>query len=126
MSLNQLAKECYQNALDKGFYEHEPSVAERIALMHSELSEKLEAGRHGKWGMTDESYRIFIVNRIGNDESFKEYYTKLIKGTGEEEVADLLIRAFDFAGSRGIDLDAHVKAKMRFNSLREFKHGKKY
>ena len=32
----------------------------------------------------------------------------------------------DLAAFEGVDLEKHIKAKMRFNSLREHKHGKKY
>jgi hypothetical protein len=32
----------------------------------------------------------------------------------------------DLAAFRGVDLEGHIKAKMRYNSLRPYKHGKKY
>lgn len=36
----------------------------------------------------------------------------------EVEMADLLIRVFDFAGARGLDLDGAVEEKMAFNRTR--------
>ncbi len=51
---------------------------------------------------------------------------KAIPITFEDEAADMMIRVMDLASYLGIDLDAHVKAKMRYNSLRPIKHGKKY
>lgn len=74
--LNQLAKKIHENSKNHGFYDEPKNTGEMIALMHSELSEALEADREGK------------------------YSTGLVS--------------------------AHVKAKMRFNALREHKHGKKY
>lgn len=125
--LNDLAKECYQNAVTKGFHDDgEPPVAEQVALMHSELSELLEADRKGKWLGFQSEHVINHVNSIHDDLKFQTAYRIDVKGNAEEEIADLLIRAFHFAGIHKINLDAHVKAKLRFNKLREHKHGKKY
>jgi NTP pyrophosphatase (non-canonical NTP hydrolase) len=44
----------------------------------------------------------------------------------EMELADIMIRVMDLCAFKNIDLEAHIKAKMRYNSLREYKHGKKY
>lgn len=123
--LNDLAKQCYDNAVAKGFYEHEPTTAERIALCHSELSEWLEADRLGR------KCEGIVVERLSQmhdqqDQIFQGFYRAFVKGNIEEELADIIIRVLDFCGSKNIDIDAHVKAKMRFNSLREYKHGKKY
>ena len=102
--LNTLGQEIYQNAVEKGFYEHKPSFAERIALMHSELSEALEADR--KDLMDDK-----LTHR---------------KGT-EVELADCLIRILDCAAYMGMDIDGAVKEKMAYNKTRPYKHGgKKY
>jgi len=39
-------------------------------------------------------------------------------------MADIVIRVMDLCAFKGIDLESHIKAKMRYNSLREYKHGK--
>lgn len=44
----------------------------------------------------------------------------------EEEVADALIRLFDYAGQYGLRLGEVVLAKMAFNEGRPFKHGKEF
>ena len=67
-----------------------------IALMHSELSEALEALR----------------NHAKKDEL-------------AEELADCCIRIFDYCGARRIDLQQAIKKKIRKNRLRPHRHGNK-
>ena len=71
---------------------------ELIALMHSELSEALEALRQ-----VDES-----KNNVG------------------EELADCCIRIFDYCGARDIDLEKELNEKIEINKKRPKKHGKKF
>jgi NTP pyrophosphatase (non-canonical NTP hydrolase) len=86
----------------QGFWESD-NTAEKIALMHSELSEALEADR-------------------------KDLESDKIPGFSgvEEELADLMIRVFDFAGHHNLRLGEAVVTKMRMNLQRPFRHGKKY
>lgn len=72
-----------------------PPPAEKIALMHSELSEMLE-------GVRKDTYDDHIPSRK----------------TEEVEAADLLIRLMDYVGWRGLDLAGALKAKMKYNMTR--------
>ena len=87
----------------QGFWDS-ANTGEKIALMHSELSEMLEADRKS----------------IEVSEHIPEF-----SGV-EEELADLVIRALDFAGYHNLRLGEALLAKMTFNLNRPFKHGKKY
>lgn len=87
----------------QGFWEFD-TTAEKIALMHSELSEALEADRKG----------------IEHDDKIPDF-------TGvEAELADTIIRIFDFAGYHQLRLAEALVAKMHVNLERPFKHGKAY
>lgn len=100
---NFIANRVYANAKEKGFWDDSRNEGEMIALMHSELSEALEALRHGN-GSSD--------------------HIPAFSGV-EEEFADVVIRIMDYACSKGYDVAEAVIAKMAFNEGREHMHGGK-
>ena len=126
-SLNRLSKEAYINSKNHGFHDSdnvEPGselfhlfVSQKLALIHSELSEALEADRKDNYCRGDSGYLSDIVNQPDNE--FKYLFEKYIKNTFEDELADVLIRVFDLCGWLNIDLDKHIEMKMKYNSLRE-------
>ncbi|QMV44448.1 nucleoside triphosphate pyrophosphohydrolase family protein [Cohnella cholangitidis] len=119
-SINELVKEAHQNAINKGWYEEPHSFGEVIALMHSELSEALEDHRNGR-GLTE----IWYEN--------KELKTRLHSPVSADckpcgiptELADTVIRIFNFCGHVGIDLEAVIHEKMAYNATRPKRHGGK-
>lgn len=123
-TINNLCKIVHANAIEKGFYENgkATNMGERIALIHSECSEALEADRNGKYSR----YDPFLMINIQSDKTFFDEYTHHIKGTFEEEIADIVIRAMDMAEFKKMNLESHILAKIRYNSMREKYHGKKY
>jgi NTP pyrophosphatase (non-canonical NTP hydrolase) len=44
----------------------------------------------------------------------------------KEELADIVIRVADLAGGLDIDLEDEILKKMEKNTLRPYKHGKKF
>ena len=120
--INKLANKIHENAKSKGFYEGEKNIGEMLALIHSEVSEALEADRKDNYA----EFGTYRCNKQGTDPSFKREFEDSVKNTFEDELADIIIRVMDLAAYKGINLEEHIKAKMRYNSLREHKHGKKY
>jgi len=103
-AFNTVIATCHRIAVSKGWWQAPRTDGELIALMHSELSEALEAARQGN----------------PPSEHIPEF-----SGV-EEEMADLLIRVFDAAGARGWRLAEAVCAKMDFNQGRPYRHEKKF
>ena len=126
--INKLAQEIHQNAIDKGFFEKEKNIGEMLCLIHSEVSEALEADRKDKYAdvlyilkMEDEGY-----DWQNSELSFTSAFEKNIKNTFEDELADVMIRVMDLAAFKGIDLQFHIRQKMQYNKTRQKYHGKKY
>ena len=101
--LELLCEEANATAKSKGWWEREPEFGTIIALIHSELSEALEYARRGN----GESGHILGFSGV------------------EEELADAVIRIFDFAGAKKLRLADAILAKMSFNEGRPYKHGGK-
>ena len=88
---------CHKIAREKGWWDKERSDGEVIALMHSELSEALEAMR----------------NNHSQD-------------AVAEELADCCIRIFDYCGEKDIDLEKALSKKIEKNKGRSYRHGKAF
>lgn len=126
--INELSKQIHQNNINKGFYEKEKNIGEMLCLIHSEVSEALEADRKGHYADNHYLQEMEAEGYTWEDSrlSFNTAFEKTIKNTFEDELADTMIRVMDLAAFKGIDLEFHIKQKMKYNSLREYKHGKKY
>jgi hypothetical protein len=115
LGLNKLAGRIHANAVEHGFWPAGRSDAECIALMHSELSEALEACREPM--LPDYPYAYITKHTPGRPP----------RPAGiAEEMADTIIRILDFSGARHIDIDRAVREKMAYNKSRPYKHGKNF
>ena len=136
-NINQLRDEAYQNSVDHGFHDVDKEfsstnewfhalVAQRLALIHSELSEALEADRKEKHAnLYDFEKKRQLTPRTGCD-PFVDKFEVHIKDTFEDELSDAIIRILDLCGWMNIDIQRHVELKMKYNSVRDKMHGKKY
>lgn len=124
MTLRSIMIEAYTTARDKGWYDDGlPPIPERLALIHSEVSEALEDYRNPASGGTrEESLRCLRFE--GMDGELPGGYRGKPCGF-PSELADILIRVCDLAEAQGIDLEEAVRMKMAYNKTRPHRHGGK-
>ena len=102
-AFNEMMNVVHQMAVDKGWWDECRNDGEAIALIHSELSEGLEALRAGA-----RSDKIAGFDGI------------------EEELADVIIRIMDIAAGRDWRVAEALVWKVDYNSSRERRHGKRF
>ncbi|WP_418360131.1 hypothetical protein [Sphingobacterium detergens] len=112
--LNELASEAYEINVAKGYYKGRVNIPEKLCLIHSEVTEALEAERNDKYFLMTKTQKNVLMGWT-NEVDFKESYDQTIKGSFEEEMADIIIRTLSLCAHKKIDISFHVKAKIRYN-----------
>lgn len=116
--INNLIKEVHQTAIEKGWWEKERPPLEIYALIHSEISEAVEEVRNSKPALH------FGISGQGLPKA--ECIVQNLKPEGELiELADAVIRIFDYCGHKKWDLEEAIKLKMEYNKTRPIRHGNK-
>lgn len=103
----------------------------RLALITTEVAEAIEELRNGH--TIDETYYSGGLGYASGD-PLEGYDRDATDQAGNprkpegvpSELADVVIRAFDFADEAGIDLAAIVDEKLAYNATRAKMHGRKF
>ena len=94
--LAKLQQRIWEIATAHGWHEQPISTEQYCRLIMTEMAEAIEADRNGRRADM-ESFNERMSNLDGSDECFKEMYKRYVKGSIEEEFADVVIRVLDMA-----------------------------
>lgn len=134
-ALKGVQEDIFMTAEASGWHDRERELPEILALVHSEVSEALEAYRDGLT-VTENRYR-YPANLFPGDESGEYVWTvepsivrdgvvHLGKPEGvASELADVIIRVLDASEELKIETIDVLFQKMKFNKTRPYKHGGK-
>ena len=105
LTIGEMQQLAWKNSEDHRFHDN-TDVPTKLMLIVSEAAEAMEDHRKG---------------------TVLETMTETGKPVGlPSELADIIIRVGDLAGILGVDLEAAVIRKMKYNAGRPHKHGKAY
>jgi len=133
LHISNLIRNCAETTKSKGF--DVSQVGTQVALFATEVAEALELVSATGDQVTD-GYIDTIRKASTNFEAYRKHAKGIHADASEivdleaflEELADILIRIFSFAGGNGYDelFVAALKNKMTRNQSRPEKHGKNF
>jgi NTP pyrophosphatase (non-canonical NTP hydrolase) len=105
--MKQLQKKIHQTAKAKGWWDRPRDMPELLVLIHSEISESLEAFRSGML-----PHQVYFHDDGKPEGVFVE-------------LADAVIRILDAAEYHGVNLEEIIHLKVSYNDTRPYRHGDK-
>jgi NTP pyrophosphatase (non-canonical NTP hydrolase) len=139
MTIKELVDKSYGTAKAKGWHDSPREVGTLLMLMVGELSEAMEEARDNKpdiyFNRKPRSYGEMSSGIIEYKDAFTSdgsvhpdlnQWFEANKPEGQLiEIADTVIRIFDYCGLKGWDLEKAIRLKMAHNETRPQRHGGK-
>jgi NTP pyrophosphatase (non-canonical NTP hydrolase) len=114
-ALSQMTAEVREVNIKLGWRSDQTTFGEYIALLHSELTEALEAYRD--WRLADATDYSLSPHGLDTGHGLPKP-----EGVGSE-FSDVLVRLLDTCDVYGIDLPAEFARKVAYNRTRPYQHG---
>ena len=122
MNINELAREVHRNAVALGDWQTPPALPEALCLIHAELSQALQEYQegnplvYGTCALAAEDCKFSgVCDKVGRPGE-SEGIDGPCKPEGiAVELADVILRTLDLMAALGVDVDAVVMAKHKYN-----------
>lgn len=121
MRIKDLVTEATETAASKGWHNNPVHIPESLCLIHSEVSEALEAHRVG----LDTTVLRLQCDCYPEPPHYICGCTTYKPEGLPSELADVVIRVAHLCGRLGIDLEKELRIKMDYNKTRSYRHGGK-
>jgi len=117
----ELTDRAYRIACEHGFHDEDKSAEHFLMLVLSEIGEMVEADRKRRYADKKKFMMEYekCSSTLDEDVRFNMYFEEYIKDSTSDELADVVIRLFDFCGTIGyypavvgsydLFMDAHGK-----------------
>lgn len=127
-TLRELQATIGQNNAAKGFHDDKPQRADFVEGERGDRAfENCTRHYHGNLLMLIVSEAVEAHDEIREGRAPQETYYVNGKPEGvPSEVADGIIRGFDYGHRNSIDIPSMILEKAKFNTTRPYKHGKKF
>lgn len=115
-SITNLIHQAHSTAKEKGFW-NDVTIQfqdQCIILIISEVTEALEALRKSNFGQIDK------FNNCVSDETFQSCFVDYIKDSFQDEMADVCIRIFDYAGGFKMDKEKRNKGIQHSSLIKHY------
>ena len=132
MNINELAKEVHDNAVARGEWNKPPVLPEALCLIHAELSAALREYQegapliYGTCALAKEDCKYWAICDNVGDPGVEGAIEGPCKPEGiAVELADVILRTLDLMAALGVDVDAVVMAKHKYNLTTQEAEGRR-
>ena len=116
MTETELIVKAYNTACEKGWHDEDHHDAHWLMLIITEIAEAVQADRKNRHANRDEYINLMnyaLREKMLSGDILEQYkqeaFSTQIKDSFEDELADICIRCYDFAGLKGVNLDMYAE-----------------
>lgn len=116
MSLNELAKKCYDNAVRRGKVTEKTTKRE---FMLDLMNEMFEFNSSTPWNSEKKQNLIDDLEKSKTDAQFQLRFEESLKNYEPNEIADIICVLLNYSHLKGYDIEKYMNLTIKYNELRK-------